>query len=136
MRARIVRLIAGCGAGLLASVVAVLGTGPITASANSCPARTVCVWSGPNFTGQFQEIPAASFHSQWFSADSVVGFHITSAENNTNSSFWLHDEATEDFGAICGGGDFAASFPFQSGYFFIQYNVPQGCGGNPPSGSP
>ncbi len=146
------RLITGRKAGVLAALVAVVGSGATTTSAQVaaepvaqirhiaasqvCPITvTICVFSKANFQGYEDELTPADYSGQWFSFGQVgVTFHPASAINNSGSTIWVHDEQTEQFHAICSGG--AENFGFSAGYFFIQYAVPGGCYGRHPGGAP
>jgi hypothetical protein len=146
------RLITGRRAGILAALVAVLGSAATTASAHVaakpvmqirhiaasqvCPlTSTICVFSQANFQGFEDELTPIEISGQWSSFGSIgVTFHPASAINNSGSTIWVHDEQTEQFHAICSGG--AENFGFSAGYFFVQYGVPGGCYGSHPGGAP
>jgi hypothetical protein len=146
------RLITGRRAGVLAALVAVLGSGATTASAQAaakpiaqirhiaaapaCPSATICVFSQINYQGFEDEISTSLYHSQWLSfSQAGVTFHPESAIDHSNSAVWLLDDQNELAVAICGGANMPVS-DFSFGYFFIQYNVPDGCNHSLPSGSP
>jgi hypothetical protein len=115
------------------------------------PAGTFCVGSSHNSAGNcsgtINYITTADFHSRWLRfGQAGVPDHPACIENPTNSTVWLEDEALEatDPGQAtdCSDSDFRHFYNVfgQYGWFFVEYNISQGCptfgGGSEPGGEP
>ncbi len=113
----------------------------------TCPAATICAFSGTDETGTEAQFTTASSHSAWIDFDSVAGFHPASIIDNSGSDIWVYDQENAEAGVsidgqpYCAFGtslqgytfyNYALNSPdcdcytqtyYQPGWFFIQYNV-------------
>jgi hypothetical protein len=123
-----------------AGVFALLIPGVAAASVQAAPnspacwqSAAFCVWdsSGSNA----YSVPTVD-HSAWFSFSSVgVPYHPSYAANHSNSTIWLLDDAAEQWVCLAPGSPNVKVPIYQSGYFYVQYNV-SNCPGNLPARSP
>jgi len=99
-----------------------------TSPGSSCPSRTVCAWSGSNYSGTYDTFSVVDWHSDWINFDNPIGFHPYTITDNSGSVIWVYDEEANAAYCLSTGPYWNLNNNF--GWFFIEYN--QGsCAGAP-----
>lgn len=124
-------LAATAAAGITGAVAAQARTpAPGRTATVSCPAKTICAFSGASATGTEKKFATSAHHSSWDSFKSAAGFNPKSVIDNSGSDIWVYDQAAArahhpKAGPYCAFGTSLRNYTFTGytpSFFFIQFN--------------
>lgn len=97
----------------------------------ACPSRTICAWSGINYTGsRTGSFATSDYHSHYYQWTAVVGFNPGSIDDNSGSIIWVSSGGAP----TCvnkGGWNLYNDYS----WFWVSYNVGS-CNGAQSPGNP